>query len=243
LQTSLNRQFGQGFVLGTAYTWSKCIDDGSTSSGLEQGAFPITYALNQAYDRGLCAFDIKHSFSANTIYSLPFRGNKFVEGWQLSGILRTYGGTPINIQSGYTFPTRSRLGGIAGDRPNYSGAPGCNPDRVTGDPNQWFDPTCYERQPEGTLGNVPRHSIRGPGFFNFDFAILKNTKVSEKLDIQFRSEIFNATNTPNFQIPESFTLYTGTATNPSPLRNPNVGRFLNTVNSSRQIQFGLKFIF
>jgi Carboxypeptidase regulatory-like domain/TonB-dependent Receptor Plug Domain len=243
LQTSLNRQFSQGFVLGTAYTWSKCIDDGSTSSGLEQGAFPITYALNQAYDRGLCAFDIKHSFSANTIYSLPFRGNKFVEGWQLSGILRTYGGTPINIQTGYTFPTRSRLGGIAGDRPNYSGAPGCNPDRVLGDPNQWFDPACYVPQPLGTLGNVPRHSIRGPGFFNFDFAMLKNTKVSEKLDIQFRTEIFNATNHPNFQIPESFTLYTGTATNPSPLPNPNVGRFLNTVNSSRQIQFGLKFIF
>jgi hypothetical protein len=248
LQTSLNRQFSQGFVLGTSYTWSKCIDDGSTSSGLEQGAFPITYALNQAYDRGLCAFDIKHSFSTNAIYSLPFRGNRFVEGWQLSGILRAYGGTPINIQTGYTFPTRSSLFGIAGDRPNYSNAPGCNPDRVIGDPNQWFDPACYEPQPEGTLGNVPRHSIRGPGFFNFDFAMLKNTKVSERLDIQFRTEVFNATNHPNFQIPESFTLYTGSALGlrapgSEPTVSPNVGRFLNTVNSSRQIQFGLKFIF
>ncbi|MBO0721816.1 MAG: TonB-dependent receptor, partial [Blastocatellia bacterium] len=243
LQLSLNRQFSQGFVLGTSFTWSKCIDDGSVSSGLEQGGFGVTYALNQAYDRGLCTFDISNNFNANAIYSLPFRGNKFVEGWQLSGIMRTYGGTPINIQTGYTFPTRSGLGGIAGDRPNYSGAPGCNPDHVIGDPNQWFDPACYVRQPFGTLGDVPRHSIRGPGFFNVDFAMMKNTKVSENLDIQFRTEIFNATNHPNFQTPESFTLFAGSATDATPIPNPNVGRFLNTVNSSRQIQFGLKFIF
>jgi hypothetical protein len=133
------------------------------------------------------------------------------------------------------------LGGIVGDRPNYSGASGCNPDRVIGDPNRWFDPACYVLQPPGTLGNVPRHSIRGPGFFNFDFAMLKNTKVSEKLDIQFRTEVFNATNHPNFRAPNSFTLFTGTAA--APTLNPNVGRFLNTVNSSRQIQFGLKLIF
>src|SRR5262245_31043122 len=254
LQASLNRQFSQGFVLGTAYTWSKCIDNGSVSSGLEQGSFPITYELNPSYDRGLCSFDIDHTFRANAVYALPFRGNKFVEGWQLSGILSGYGGTPINIQTGFTFPTRSRLGGIVGDRPNYSGAAGCNPDRVLGDPNRWFDPNCYVLQAAGTLGNVPRHSIRGPGFFNFDFAMLKNTKVSERLDIQFRAEFFNATNHPNFRAPESFTLYTGSAAalepNPNtgtaaatPNQNPNVGRILTTANSSRQIQFGLKFIF
>ena len=88
---------------------------------------------------------------------------------------------------------------------------------------------------------MPRHSIRGPGFFNTDFAVLKNTKVSEKLDIQFRTEFFNATNHPNFQAPNSFTIRTGTAT--APAQNPNVGRILTTANSSRQIQFGLKFIF
>jgi hypothetical protein len=114
---------------------------------------------------------------------------------------------------------------------------------VLGDPNRWFDPNCYVLQAPGTLGNVPRHSIRGPGFFNLDFAMLKNTKVSEKLDIQFRAEFFNATNHPNFRAPESFTLFTGTAAAPTPNPNPNVGRILTTANSSRQIQFGLKFIF
>jgi hypothetical protein len=241
LQASLNRQFSEGFVLGMSYTWSKCLDNGSVSSGLEQGAFPITYELRPDYDRGLCSFDIPQTFSANGIYSLPFRGNKFVEGWQLSGILSAFGGRPINIQTGFTFPSRSGLGGIVGDRPNYSNAPGCNPDRVLGDPNRWFDPSCYVLQQPGTLGNVPRHSIRGPNFFNTDFAVLKNTKVSEKLDIQFRAEFFNATNHPNFQAPNSYTLFTGTAANPAP--NPNVGRILATANSSRQIQFGLKFIF
>src|SRR5262249_50371586 len=76
LQASLNRQFGQGFVLGTSYTFSKCIDDGSVSSGLEQGAFGVTYEGRQDYDRGLCTFDIPNTFSANAVYSLPFRGNK-----------------------------------------------------------------------------------------------------------------------------------------------------------------------
>jgi carboxypeptidase family protein/TonB-dependent receptor-like protein len=244
LQANLNRQFSQGFILGTAYTWSKCIDNGSVSSGLEQGSFPISYELNQGYDRGRCSFDINQTFRANAVYSLPFRGNKFVEGWQLSGILSAYGGLPINVQTGFTFPSRSRLGGIVGDRPNYSGAAGCNPDRVLGDPNRWFDPTCYVLQPPGTLGNVGRHSITGPGFFNLDFAMMKNTKVSEKLDVQFRAEFFNATNHPNFRAPTGppgATLFTGTAAAPIP--NPNVGRILSTVNSSRQIQFGLKFIF
>ncbi|MBO0860938.1 MAG: TonB-dependent receptor, partial [Chloracidobacterium sp.] len=67
LQLSLNRQFGQGFILGSSYTWSKCIDNGSVSSGLEQGSFGITYELNQAYDRGLCSFDISQTFSANAV--------------------------------------------------------------------------------------------------------------------------------------------------------------------------------
>jgi hypothetical protein len=240
-QASLNRHFGQGFVLGTSYTWSKCLDNGSVSSGLEQGAFPYTLEARPDYDRGLCSFDIHHNFNANAVYSLPFRGNKFVEGWQLSGILSAFGGRPINIQTGFTFPARSNLNGIVGDRPNYSNAPGCHPDHVLGDPNRWFDQSCYELQASGTLGNVPRHSIRGPGFFNTDFAVLKNTKVSEKLDIQFRTEFFNATNHPNFQAPNSFTIRTGTAT--APAQNPNVGRILTTANSSRQIQFGLKFIF
>ncbi|MBO0862321.1 MAG: hypothetical protein J2P21_28255, partial [Chloracidobacterium sp.] len=215
--------------------------NGSVSSGLEQGSFGITYELNQAYDRGLCSFDISQTFSANAVYSLPFHGNKLVEGWQFSGILGAFGGRPINIQTGFTFPARSGLGGIVGDRPNYSGAPGCNPDHVLGDPTQWFDPSCYALQPAGALGDVPRHSLRGPGFLNLDAALLKNTKISEKLDIQFRAEVFNATNHPNFLAPESFTLFTGTAAAPAP--NPNVGRILSTANSSRQIQFGLKFIF
>ncbi|HEU4386530.1 MAG TPA: hypothetical protein VFV34_01950, partial [Blastocatellia bacterium] len=244
LQASLNRQLSRNLVTQMSYTWSKCIDDGSVSSGLEQGSYEVTNAHNQRYDRGRCSFNIEHTFRASGVYMLPFEGNKLVSGWQVSGIFNTYTGLPINVQTGFNFPTQSNLQGIQGDRPNYSHAPGCSPDHVLGDPSRWFDPACYALQPFGTLGDVPRHGITGPGFINLDLALLKRTKISEKFEAQFRAEVFNVGNHPNFRSPSTppgNTLFSGAVS--APTSNPNAGRILSTVNSSRQIQFGLKLVF
>ncbi|HKV38970.1 MAG TPA: TonB-dependent receptor [Blastocatellia bacterium] len=240
LQLALNRQFGKGLVLQGSYTWSKCIDDGSVSSGLEQGAFEVTDAHNQNYDRGPCAFNIGQSFRLSSVYALPFSGNRVVEGWQVSGILSATSGLPINIQTGFTFPTQSNLQGIQGDRPSYSGVSGCNPSQVVGRADQWFNPACYVLQPFGTLGGVSRDSINGPGLFNLDMALLKQTRISEKLDTQFRFEIFNLPNHPNFGQPVN-TLFSGSVSSPIP--NPLAGRITSTSTPSRQMQFGLKLVF
>jgi hypothetical protein len=240
LQVAVNRQLRSNLVLQAAYTWSKCMDDGSVSSGLEQGSFEVTNAYNQSYDRGPCTFNVGQAFRASAVYPLPFRGNKLVSGWQLSGIFSATSGLPINIQTGFTFPTRSNLAGIQGDRPSHSNAAGCHPDHVLGQVNEWFDTGCYVLQPFGTLGDVSRDSVTGPGLANLDMAVLKQTRISEKIDTQFRVEVFNLPNHPNLGQPIS-TLFSGSATNPVP--NPLAGRITSTSTSSRQLQFGLKFIF
>jgi hypothetical protein len=131
---------------------------------------------------------------------LPFTGNRLVSGWQISQIFSATSGLPVNIQNGVP---QSNLRGIQGDRPNHSNAPGCNPDHIVGRVDQWFDPGCYALQPFGTLGNVSRDSINGPGLVDLDVAILKQTRISERLDSQFRVEVFNAANHPNFSQPST----------------------------------------
>ncbi|MGH9759707.1 MAG: hypothetical protein ACREAC_02575, partial [Blastocatellia bacterium] len=192
---------------------------------------------NQGYDRGPCTFNIGQTFRFNAVYPLPFHGNRFVSGWQVSGIFGATSGLPVNIQTGVF---RTNLVGVQGDRPDHSNASGCNPDHILGRADQWFDPACYLLQPLGTLGNVSRDSINGPGVINLDMALLKQTRVSEKLDTQFRFEVFNVPNHPNLWQPVN-AIFTGGG--PSLSVNPLAGRILTTSTPSRQLQFGLKLIF
>jgi hypothetical protein len=235
LQAAINRQLSSGLVLQASYTWSKCLDDGSVSSGLEQGSFEVTNAYNQRYDRGRCTFNIGQSFRFSGVFPLPFHGNKLVSGWQVSQIFSATGGLPVNILSGIP---QSNLHGLQGDRPNHSNAPGCSPDHIIGTVDHWFDPACYALQPFGTLGNVSRDPIDGPGLVDLDIAVLKETRISERLNTQFRVEVFNAANHPNFSQPVN-TVFAGFPAVPNPL----AGRIQSTSTPSRQLQFGLKLIF
>ena len=127
----------------------------------------------------------------NSVYTLPFRGNRLVSGWQLSEILSVATGFPINVMTGLT-PQESNTGGLTGDRPNFSGAAGCHPGKIVDTVNfaqktvQWFNPSCYSIQPFGTLGDVPRDSLTGPGLVDLDFSVIKDTRVTEKLNAEFR---------------------------------------------------------
>ena len=82
LQVSLNHQFARNFVGQFNYTWSHCIDDGSFASSLEEFAQLVVDRYNEAYSYGACTFDIRNNVSANVLYSLPFKGNRLVEGWR-----------------------------------------------------------------------------------------------------------------------------------------------------------------
>jgi Carboxypeptidase regulatory-like domain len=249
LQASLNRQLSKSIEAQASYTWSKCIDDGSVSYGLEQGAYEVTTPYNQAYDRGRCAFNLAHSFRFNGVYTLPFRGNRVVSGWQVSPILSATTGLPVNVQNGLPIPGQALLGGIEGDRPNYNPNPpsGCHPDQVTkinvGTGVQWYNPQCYSLPSIGTLGNVGRNTVNGPGLLGVDIGVLKDTKITERLDTQFRAEFFNIVNHTNFAPPNPAAgAFAGNVGAPQTY-NTNAGLIGNTSTSSRQIQFALKFIF
>jgi hypothetical protein len=117
--------------------------------------------------------------------------------------------------------------------------PACNGDPSVGSLNLWFNPNCYQLEPVGTYGNTGRDSLRGPGFFDMDIALLKDTKINEQLRLQFRAEFFNILNHENFDLPANSVFSASGAI------NATAGRITdsNPGSTPRQIQFGLKLMF
>ncbi len=197
LQTSLTRQFARGLAGNAGYTWSRCIDMNSSASGFEQGGFGVYDVYNPKADRGLCSYNSPQVFTANAIYSLPFHGNRVVSGWQVSPIISRSVGLPINIQN-MIIAYQSNFGGsVEGERPNK--VSGCNP-LVKKVHSEWWNPACFVEQPYGTIGDSGRDTIPNPNNFNMDFSLMKNTKITERMNVQLRAEFFNVLNHPNFVI-------------------------------------------
>jgi Carboxypeptidase regulatory-like domain/TonB dependent receptor-like, beta-barrel len=245
LQVTLNRQFAKNISGQVNYTWSHCIDDGSFATSLEEWGQLMTDPYNQSYDYGNCNFDVRHNLSANALYTLPFKGNRLVEGWQFATIVSFNSGMPLNVaNTTFPFGDPSGLTEQWGTRPNYSMAAGCSPNRLIKQWNvdpashyityDWYDPTCYAPQSTGYMGNVVRNSLQGPHIFNEDFSIIKNTKITEKLNAQFRAEFFNILNHFN---PAAPVQVLGTA------GNVPTGFTGGNATQPRQIQFALKLDF
>ncbi len=237
LQVTLNRRFSKSVQVQAAYTYSVCIDDdgggggggNTTNSG---GSAAATNTPENPYnvlaDKGLCGFDIRNTLRVNGVWALPFHGNRVVEGWQFSGIETAYGGVPVNITTGV-----SRAYVQSPDRPNFVGGCAIQQDNV----NAWFNPACFALQPQGTLGNLGRDVATGPGLLTTDLALLKDTKIRESMNLQFRAEFFNAFNRANFGLPVA-TAFSGTGT-----PNSQFGKITSIVGTPRQVQLALKLIF
>lgn len=240
LQVIVNRRFSRNLQVQLAYTWSKCMDDGAFGVGSFVGfgsPSSIENPFNQRIDYAVCSYDLTNVLRVNGLYALPFHGNRFVEGWQISGILSAYSGYPFTVSDG--FDQFESVGGAP--RPNYvpnapaqNGYPACNNDPIIGTISLWFNPNCYALEPVGTLGNTGRNTLRGPGFFDMDIALLKDTRITERLRVQFRAEIFNILNHENFALPGTTSAFSATS-----------GVITQTAQTStpRQIQLALKFTF
>lgn len=236
LEVSLNRRLNRNVQAQVSYTYAKSLDDGSTSSSLEGAGLDLSNPLNAATDYGRSGFDRTHSFRASTVVLLPFHGNRLVEGWQISGIFTAISGAPFSVSPAFD-PTG--MSDLSVRRPNL--ASGFSPDPVLGQVNQWYNPAAFVMQPLGENGNLGRDTLVGPGTWQADLALNKNTKVAERLTAQFRAEFFNIFNHPDFGLPNAsiFLLQTsGVAT-----VNPTAGQITATTNAPRQIQFGLKLLF
>ncbi len=232
LWVTVKKSFSKGLQFSTSYTWSKSIDDNSRDI---QGVV-IQDSNNIHGDRGLSDFDVRNRVVINGVYSLPFRGNRFVEGWEFSLIEQVQSGNPINFRT-----TNANFTGNATLRPSVSGpvitgyspATNGNPSYVTYIQNSL---TAFVN-PGNAFGNLGRNVVTGPGFSNLDVAMVKNTRITERLKWQLRADAFDLLNQANFGQPGStlssptFGLITGTRFPPG------------DSGSSRQLQLAMKLIF
>jgi outer membrane receptor protein involved in Fe transport len=233
LQVGLNRRFSHGLQGQLSYTWSKCLDNTSGTSGLEGGA-PWTDPLAGNYDEGRCQFDRSQFVKYSSVYSFPFKGNVLVSGWQLSGNFTYSSGAPWNVLLGFD---QAGNGNSGEERPNI--VSGVNP--IIGGVNGYANPAAFSVPGVGTLGNLQRDYLSGPGLVDLDMAVLKDTRIHEQVRLQFRAEFFNVANHPNFGLPNPTAFSQGPAGTGIP--NSTFGQITYTTTSSRQIQFALKLLF
>jgi hypothetical protein len=223
LWVTLNKRTSHGLQFNASYTLSKSIDYNSLST---QGVV-VQDSYNLVNDRGLSDFDARHRFVVNALYELPFRGNRLVQGWQFGVISQAQTGNPLTILTANTGFTGNRT-----VRPDVTG-----PIVTTGNPAQWFsNPAVFTAGAAPHFGNLGRNAVTGPNFVNTDFSVIKNTKVTERLNTQLRIEMFDIFNHPNFG-------------NPGRILGNGFGVVTNTrfptgdFGSSRQIQFALRLLF
>jgi hypothetical protein len=110
---------------------------------------------------------------------------------------------------------------------------------ILGGTSQWFNPKAFVVPPAGTFGNVGRNVLTGPGLATWDFSVIKDTHLFERLNLQFRAEIFNLLDRTNLNTP-NLIVYTSSAAGAPP--SPVAGTFTQTSTTARQVQFGLKLL-
>jgi len=221
---AVTKRFSQGLQIDASYTLSKSLDYNSLSSPPQVVTFQDSY--NVRNDHGLSDFDARHRFVFSLIYQLPFKGNRFAEGWQIGAIAQSQTGNPVNIVT-----SNATLNGVANTvRPDVIA-----PIQMTRTVDQWFNPTSFAAV--NRFGNLGRNVLIGPGFANLDMSVLKNTRLNERFTAQFRFEVFDVFNNANFGQPGRIVGSSG------------ISRITNTrfptgdSGSSRQLQFAAKLIF
>jgi hypothetical protein len=243
LQVKYNHRFEGGLNVLVSYTYSKFLDvNEGNQTWAYQGNQGVANNYNLAAEKSVDAGDIPQTLVASYVYTLPIgRGKRIggsfnratdavLGGWELSGITTFRGGLPLAI-SGNLYPT-------------YGGNP--RPD-VIGDVhvahptiNEWFNTAAFTYAQYGSFGDAPRYfsNLRGPGYQNWDLAIMKNWALFHETRLQFRAEMFNAFNHPQFYVPSGG--YPGCDPNSNPACPPGFGQIFNTF-PGREVQFGGKF--
>jgi len=255
LALSLKRNFARGLLFSANYTWSHSIDDGSNGSGdgdslAAQNVSCWPRGAAQCGEKASSAFDARNVFNANLIYELPFGAgqpylsqNGFEKAifshWQISTIFIARGGFPVNLTTSATGPD----GNANNQRPNL--VPG-QPLYLAGGT---FNPAAFctpgtkdPLYPGGTcpagFGDVSRNYLRGPGFWQSDWALSRRFPVTEQVQLQFRAEVFNLANRGQFANPNGLISATDFGRIYLPLNTTPIG-----TGTPRQFQFLFKVQF
>ena len=240
LQVSLNGKQQHGLTYLVSYTWSKSLDLGCTGwYGVEGCSIQNPYNLQA--DKGPAATDLPQIFSAAWVYTLPFgKGtalssenrvvNALIGGWNLNGVLSLSSGVPFDVGSGKDIAQTGNY--------NYGNGYGYERADVLGSfypsskgPDGWINTASFVTPAAGTFGNLGRDALRSDWNKNLDLSIFRQFAFTERFRMEFRFEMFNATNTPVWAVPVTS------------LENSNFGKVTHAANIPRQLQFGLKLYF
>lgn len=242
LQISLDRRLANGFSAGAHYTWSTFIDDASEIFNPSvSGEVAVSQdSFNRRADRARSTYDRPHRFSANFVYELPFYrqqsggAGRLLGGWQANAFVTLQSGAPFTVLNGLD-PAGALAGidGLVGNAIRASLNSRLDISSMTireimraGGAKLFRPITAAER-----VGNLGRNTLRADGIANVDFGIFKSTRITETHRIQFRVEMYNATNTRNYGIPEA---------------RLNSANFLNeggTDGGNRRIVLSLRYLF
>jgi hypothetical protein len=248
MQVQVKKAMAHGLQIEGSYTWSKNIDDGGGSVASDPFRNSISTLLwfCERCRRGLADQDQRHNLTANYVWDIPtpasFRGaTKAILGnWETNGILTIQSGTPFTVL-------------VAGDPlgenntdpyqyPDRVNGPGCNNPVNPQNADHYVKLQCFAAPtPQNRLGTSGRNALIGPGLIDMDFSLFKNIplpKISEAFKAQFRAELFNVFNRPNFTSPNDNRVILNPDNTVATSDNPGAITLTNT--TSRQIQFALK---
>jgi hypothetical protein len=246
LQATLERRFSHGLAFLAAYSWAHSIDVVSTTA-----AGGVQNPLCEVCDRGPSDFDIRQSLVLSWSYELPFgKGKAFGKdwsgpldyifgGWKFNSIDTFQSGSPFSVDSG----TNTEGSGGGTQRANVVG----NWQVSNQGPSEWFNAAAFAAPPSYTYGNSGRNIIVGPGTNQIDLSLFKNIPFHfrEGMRLEFRTEVFNLFNKPQFDNPNESGATAGAATIgvPGASTLTYAGNPAFFQRTSREIQLALKLYF
>lgn len=258
LQLQFQRRLSHGLQALASYTWSHSIDTASAGSVYGDEANALVPGINPNSNRGPSDFDVRDSFSAGLTYELPVLAartvaNSILHGWSTDNIIQARSSLPVNVYDGVfnqLFQSNAEV----------------RPDVVPGQPfylygaqypgGKALNPAAFIAPPTDANGNplqqgdLGRNALRGFGAVQWDFAVHRDFPIHDLLKLQFRAEMFNVLNHPNFAQPigdisnPQFGLSTQMLSR-SLDQNPSGGSFsaLYQIGGPRSIQLALKLMF
>lgn len=202
LETQVNHRVAGGQA-GIAYTFSRTIDNDDTEANTN-----VTWAYYQVLrrNRALAGYDRTHNLEIYAVYSSPFgkgkswlttgAGAAILGNWSLTPVLSRYSGTPFNVTtsgSSCNCPGNTQTADQVEPTVKIFGGHGANA--------PYFDPNAFAPVTAVRFGTTGRDIVRGPGFFNINLSMVRDFNLTERFKLQFRTEIYGLTNTPNFANP------------------------------------------